>query len=362
MLSFIDFPSFIKPEVFGFLNLPQNHFLNIFRWYGMMYIVALSVAYFQINYLLKKEKFITVNKKNFDDFFFWAVVGLVVGARFFSCLIYDTFYYLQHPIEIFFPFREGKFIGFQGMSFHGGAIGVFTAAVIYTTLNKVDFRELCDLCFPSIPLGYTFGRLGNFINQELYGRVTSSPIGFLFPGAEKLPVNIPDVQRVMSKLGWRVSDGSVIDNSGNVISNLLDNITINGIDSLVINLPRHPSQLYEAFFEGVVLFFIMWFIGRRIKIFPGFRGSLYLASYALFRFFIEFFRQPDYQFANYSQGKYVGSIAAGLSMGQILCILMFLCAIALGIFFYKAPKTQSINDNGSKKSKKASKDIKSRNR
>ncbi|HOV13582.1 MAG TPA: prolipoprotein diacylglyceryl transferase [Spirochaetota bacterium] len=354
MLGYVDFPSFIKPEVFGFLNLPNGHFLNVFRWYGLMYIVAMSIAYFLIMYQLKKEDFKTLNKKLIDDYFFWAVLGLILGARIFSCLVYDTMYYLKNPIEILFPFRYGHFIGFQGMSFHGGAIGVFLASIIYTKVKKLDFIELCDLMFPAIPLGYTFGRLGNFINQELYGRITASPIGMLFPTAEKLPVTLPDVQNVMAKLNWKIVDGSVLDGSENIISNLLDKVTINGIEHIAINLPRHPSQLYEAFFEGIVLFIIMWFIARKLNYFKGIRGPIYLAGYAIFRFFIEFFRQPDYQFANYSEGKFVGVIAAGLSMGQILCIIMFICAILLGIYFYMSSKNPKIVNDIPKKSEKAS--------
>ncbi len=318
-----------------------------------MYIVAFGITYLLVLYLLKKEKFKTLNKKIVDDYFFWVILGLILGARIFSCLVYDTMHYLKNPIEILFPFRNGQFIGFQGMSFHGGVIGAFVASLIFARLKKIDFVELSELMFPAIPLGYTFGRLGNFINQELYGRITSSPIGMLFSDAEKLPVFLPDVKNVMDKLGWHIVDGSVMDRSNNIISNLLGKMTVNGIEQITINLPRHPSQLYEAFFEGVVLFLIVWFIGRKIKPFRAFSGVLFIGGYAIFRFFIEFLRQPDYQFANFSEGKYIGIIAGGLSMGQILCIIMVISAVLLGIYFYKVGnKPQIINENIKKTSKK----------
>ncbi|OHD12300.1 MAG: prolipoprotein diacylglyceryl transferase, partial [Spirochaetes bacterium GWB1_27_13] len=215
--------------------------------------------------------------------------------------------------------------------------GIFLASLIYIKVKKVNFRELCDVIFPSIPLGYTFGRLGNFINGELYGRITSSPIGMFFPDAQKLPIKFPEVSKVINDIGWKINElnQTVVDGAGNIINNVLGKMTISGEEVTTINLPRHPSQLYEAFFEGIVLFFIVWFLGRKYKPFKGFTASVYLVGYALARIFVEFFRQPDSQFANIEQGKLTGFIVSFFSMGQILSFLMILFAIGLGFYFYK---------------------------
>ena len=145
------------------------------------------------------------------------IIGVIVGGRLGYVLFYNLAYYLRHPLEIFLPFRwEGgfAFTGIAGMSFHGGLIGVLFGAWLYVRRNRLDYREVADLFAPAVPLGYTFGRLGNFINGELFGRATDWPIGMYFPGA-------PDMAL------------------------------------------RHPSQLYEAFFEGLVLFALLWALRRR---------------------------------------------------------------------------------------------------
>lgn len=340
-MLYINFPQWLKPEVFGFLNLPEGHFLNFLRWYGMMYIVAIMLSFFQSRYLLKTEKFKTLNKHIIDDYYFWAAIGLVLGARIIFCLVYDFSYYIRNINEILIPFRNGQFVGFQGMSFHGGAVGVFIASLLFARLKKINFLELCDLIFPTIPLGYTFGRLANFINGELYGRITSSWIGMIFPSAEKVPLKYSGAQEIIGDLGWTVDTAAktVANSSGELIKNALDTKFINNVETFFINLPRHPSQLYEALFEGIVLFFIVWFIARKLKLFRGFSAVVYLFGYSLFRFVIEFFRQPDSQFADVEKGKYIGYIFGSISMGQILSIIMMLVAVLAGIYLYKLDKT-----------------------
>jgi len=182
--------------------------------------------------------------------------------------------------------------------------------IIWAKVKHFSFRELSDMFVASIPLGYTFGRLGNFINAELYGRATDSPIGMLFPNAEKLPVSESWVREIAEKTGVDISAAAMV------------------------NLPRHPSQLYEAFFEGIALWAIIWFFRSR-KPFKGFLVGLYFLGYGLFRFIIEYFREPDKHlgyriefFGNTPQSAYAYSHPLfSFSTGQILCFLMIIFGI-----------------------------------
>ena len=249
-----------------------------------------------------------------------------LGGRIFSCLVYNFHYYSAHILEILIPFKDGQFIGFAGMAYHGAVIGVFLVSFIYVKVKKLNFRELCDLVFPVIPLGYTLGRIANFINQELWGRVTDSSFGVLFSTANKVPLQLNNVQEIINKIGWKIdlTTNVVTDNLGRSYDNLIGNvIDSNGnlTNILGINLPRFPSQLFEAFFEGIVLFLIIWYIGRKFKPFKGFLAPLYLVGYSICRFFLEFLREPDNEFANILAGKYTGYAIGNISMGQILSII-----------------------------------------
>lgn len=317
--------------------------LNYMRWYGMMYIVAISLAYAQTVILMKIDTFKTIKKEDIDDFYFWGVLGLILGARLGSCLIYNFSYYITHPLEILIPFSNGQFTGFQGMSYHGGVIGVTLAMFIFIYKRKLDLREVSAVICTSIPFGYTFGRLANFINGELYGRVTASPMGMFFPGAHSVPLGLESTQKIMKQLDWKVVGNKVIEKGGTIIENVL--YPVYGSNIPGINLPRHASQLYEAFFEGIVLGILVWTAGRKFKPFKGFEAPLYLAGYAFFRFLIEYFRQPDADFADVKSGKYTGFIFSNISMGQILCFLMILGAVLLGAWFYK----QSLDEKKLKK-------------
>ncbi|KPK02457.1 MAG: prolipoprotein diacylglyceryl transferase [Nitrospira bacterium SG8_35_4] len=249
------------------------------RYYGLMYIVAFSVVYFLSVYRLNHEDF-DYAKNDIEDYFVWAILGLMLGARFGYVLFYNFTYYLDHPLEIILPFSfQGgiHFTGLSGMSYHGGLIGVLAGTALFCRKRKLSYLRFVDFLIPSIPLGYTFGRLGNFINGELYGRATTSPIGMYFPS----------------------------DPSG---------------------LLRHPSQLYEAFFEGIFLFLILWLI-RRKKAFDGMLLSLYIIGYGAVRFFIEFVREPD---------SHIGFIFGFLSLGQILCLCMILGGAVLFYFRRRA--------------------------
>jgi len=239
-----------------------------------MYIVAFALTYFLVVYRLQKEKF-PYTRETIQDFMLWAIIGVILGGRLGYVLFYNFEYYLRHPSEILLPFdfSQGiRFVGISGMSYHGGLVGLIAAAVIFCKKHRIAFWNMADLFAPAVPLGYTFGRIGNFINGELWGRATTVPWGMYFP----------------------------LDGSG---------------------LLRHPSQLYEAFFEGVLLFAVLWGL-REKRFFEGFFVALYMVGYGLVRFFIEFYREPDAQ---------LGFVIGSLSMGQVLSLLMVIAGVAIGV-------------------------------
>ncbi|MDR1863925.1 MAG: prolipoprotein diacylglyceryl transferase [Treponema sp.] len=263
MLLAVDFPSWLKPEIIP--GLP-------FRWYGLMYIVAFGAAFFLYRRQVRERRF-PMTEDELSGLFFWGILALLLGARVFSTLVYepgDT--YRKAPWLVFWPFRDGKFTGFQGMSYHGGVIGGMLAIILYSRRKKFDCREIGDMFAASIPLGYTAGRLGNFINGELFGRITAGPLGMVFPHGGIYPheKNYTLIREGAERLGLT----AVPDAKG------------------ILNFPRHPSQLYEALFEGVILWAIIWFWRNR-KPFKGFLVTLYLSGYGFFRFMLEYFREPD---------------------------------------------------------------------
>ena len=294
MLLSIPFPSWIKPEIFpGILPV---------RWYGLMYIFAFATAFFVYRRQVKERNY-PMSDDDLSSLFFWGILGLLAGARIFSMVIYyPDIKYLYMPWLIFWPFENGKLVGLQGMSYHGGAVGGLLAVIIFTKVRKFNLREIADMYSASIPLGYTFGRIGNFINAELYGRVTASPIGMIFPDAMEHSISESWVQEVVEKTGMAVSGGFV-------------------------NLPRHPSQLYEALFEGIVLWAIIWLFRNR-KPFKGFLTGLYFIGYGFFRFFIEYFREADshlgyrIEFVKSTLPVAYSHPPFSFSTGQILCFLM----------------------------------------
>lgn len=245
------------------------------RWYSLMYLVAFLTTYLLVIYRTRREEsFQGYSPETVQDLFIWVITGLIIGARLGYVLFYNFSYYLHNPLEIFLPFeftaRGARFIGISGMSYHGGAIGVLLTGFLYCRKYKIDFWNLADLLCPVIPLGYTFGRIGNFINGELYGRATQAAWGMYFP---------LDTTRQL----------------------------------------RHPSQLYEAFFEGIFLFALLWSL-KGLKIPKGAFLGIYLIGYGTVRFFIEVFREPDSQL-----GLYWGF----LTMGQLLCLAMVMIGAAI---------------------------------
>jgi phosphatidylglycerol:prolipoprotein diacylglycerol transferase len=242
------------------------------RYYSLMYMVAFACTYFLVLYRIKREGY-PYTAEQVQDYFVWAILGVIIGGRLGYVFFYNLDYYLGHPLEILFPFQFSggfHFVGISGMSYHGGVIAVLIASVVFCRRRKIAFWRFADLICPAIPLGYTFGRLGNFINGELYGRATTVPWGMVFP-----------------------------------------------LDSL--HLLRHPSQLYEALFEGVVLFAVLWAV-RRKSPFDGALFAWYLIGYGAIRFVIEFFREPDAQ---------LGLVLGPFSMGQLLCLAMIAAGAGL---------------------------------
>jgi phosphatidylglycerol---prolipoprotein diacylglyceryl transferase len=235
------------------------------RWYSLAYITGIIIGW-----SLCKKIFIqkpNVNKK-FDDYITYLIIGIIIGGRLGYIIFYNFNYYL-HNISDIFKIWQG------GMSFHGGLLGIILVSIIFAKKNNQDPFEYMDLVSLVAPIGIFFGRLANFINSELYGTTTGVP--------------------------WSV--------------------TFTKID----NLSRHPSQLYEAFLEGVILFLIlMYFRKKNYLSKPGLISGLFLIFYSIFRFFVEFFRVPDEQ---------LGYLIFKLSMGQIISLIFL--SIGIILFYLK---------------------------
>jgi phosphatidylglycerol:prolipoprotein diacylglycerol transferase len=274
-----------------------------------MYFVAFLVASVLYRKQIRERHF-PMNDEQFARFFFWGFISMLVFARIFAVIVYETSdIYRRQPWLVFWPFMNGRFVGLQGMSYHGGVIGGLAAVIVYSALHRFDSREIGDMFAASIPLGYTFGRLGNFTNGELWGRVYTGPWGMLFPTAEPLPSSEPWVREAARQAGIAIQQGQVL-----------------------VNLPRHPSQLYEALFEGVVLWALLWFFRNR-KPFKGFLIGLYLTGYGLCRFIIEYFREPDaelgyrLQLVETNLPLAYAHPALSFSTGQIFSFLMILSGL-----------------------------------
>ncbi|CAM4387291.1 prolipoprotein diacylglyceryl transferase [Bordetella muralis] len=240
------------------------------HWYGLMYLVGFALVYLLGRRRLTRGHTPALNTRDLEDIIFYSVLGVVLGGRLGYVLFYKPGYYLAHPLEIFYLW-EG------GMSFHGGLIGVILVMLLIARKKKVSFFTISDFIAPLIPLGLGAGRLGNFINGELWGRPTDVPWAMVFPQS--------------------------------------------GTD-----VPRHPSQLYELGLEGIVLFALLWWFSSKPR--PlGQVSGLFLIGYGAFRFLVEFTREPD---------DFLGLLAGGMSMGQWLSLPMVLIGIAM--FFFTAKR------------------------
>jgi phosphatidylglycerol:prolipoprotein diacylglycerol transferase len=224
------------------------------RWYGLMYVLGFASSYVLVRYQIKKKE-IPLSSEFLESFFAYLILGLIVGARLGYVVFYNPVFYWRHPLDVFALWQGG-------MSFHGGLIGSVLAGLRICKRQNADPWLVSDLVTATAPIGIGLGRLGNFINAELYGRVTTAPWGMVFPGGGPLP--------------------------------------------------RHPSQLYEFFLEGVVLFTVLWLIKDKVEK-TGITTALFIALYGLFRFIVEFFREPD---------AHLGFIAGPFTMGQMLSALM----------------------------------------
>ena len=334
MFLYINFPTWIHPQIF-----PGVKFLGLLRWYGLMYVFAFGTAYLLLKRISKEGMLngIKTDGKNYtiteDDLFSFLGTGilfLLLGARLGSTLIYDrTGIYLHKPWLIFWPFDgNGNYTGFAGMSYHGGFIGGLIGMIVWCKRHKQPVMRWIDAMACCIPLGFTFGRLGNFFNGELYGRITTVPWGMVFPDAERFSSSLQWVQNIAAKIGMDISS------------------------MRLVNLPRHPSQLYEAFFEGIVLWTIIWFI-RKHKKFDGLIAAIYTTGYGLFRFFIEYFREPDIEIGfvlgDKSANIYENASFTNISTGQILCFLMIIGGISLGLSCYFLQKKKANSADNKKR-------------
>ena len=245
----------------------QLFFFEI-RWYSLAYIFGILFGwrYCKKNLIKNEDTY-----RLFDDLITYVIIGIIVGGRIGYIIFYNLDYFLNNPLEIFMIWNGG-------MSFHGGLMGVIFSTMIFSKNHKINSYIFLDLIAAAAPIGIFFGRIANFINSELYGKETD-----LFWGVKFL---------------------------------LIDNIS------------RHPSQLYEAFLEGIILFLLLnFFIKKNYLVNPGLISAIFLIFYSIFRFIVEFFRVPDPQ---------VGYVAINLTLGQFISAIFFL----LGIFLYFNKKNE----------------------
>jgi len=232
------------------------------RWYGLMYVLGFIATYVLVHYQLARFRWQELSQR-VDNLNLYLILGVILGGRLGYVLFYQPGYYFSNPLEIFATWQGG-------MSFHGGCIGVVLAGYLFCCYHKLNFWKAADLYVVTVPIGLGLGRLGNFINGELFGRVTEVPWAMVFPGGGPQP--------------------------------------------------RHPSQIYEALLEGLLLFCILWSLKHKpwqensSRLWPhGSMLALFLILYGIIRIFAEQFREPD---------PYLGELLLGLTMGQLLSITM----------------------------------------
>ena len=240
------------------------------RWYGLMYLIGFGAFFFLGRMRARRDAWRGINEALIDDLLFFGVLGVILGGRLGYILFYKPVYYLAHPLEIFMVWQGG-------MAFHGGFLGVLVAMALVARKHQLSWLAVTDFIAPLVPLGLASGRLGNFINGELWGRIA--------------PADLP----------W-----SMVFASGGP-------------------LPRHPSQLYQFAMEGLLLFALLWFYSSRPRPIGAISG-LFLAGYGVFRFVAEFFREPD---------DFLGLLAFSLSMGQWLSLPMIVTGIAMLAWSYR---------------------------
>lgn len=244
------------------------------HWYGISYLLAFVLFLVLAKQRLRHEPFTQWaaqklwGQKDIDDLMTYGVLGVVLGGRLGYCLFYKLGYYSEHPLEIFYIWQGG-------MSFHGGMLGVIAALAVFAWQRQRHWLQITDFVAPCVPTGLAAGRVGNFINGELWGRAAdpSLPWAMVFPQSGSL-------------------------------------------------LPRHPSQIYQFLLEGLLLFALLWWQARRPQP-TGWVSGLFLSGYGVTRFVAEYFREPD---------AHLGLLALGLSMGQWLCVPMLLLGAAMMVW------------------------------
>jgi phosphatidylglycerol:prolipoprotein diacylglycerol transferase len=252
------------------------------HWYGLTYLAAFGLFFFLANLRLRHQPYASVTgpgawtRQDIEDILFLGVMGVVLGGRIGYCLFYKPTYYASHPLEIFAVWQGG-------MSFHGGLLGVGVSQWWFARTRQRSLLQVMDFAAPCVPTGLAAGRIGNFINGELWGRFSA-----------------PD-------LPW----GMVFPYSGSM-------------------QPRHPSQIYQFLLEGLLLFVLLWLYARQPRK-PGQVISAFLFGYGVFRFIAEFFREPD---------DYLGILSLGMSMGQWLCVPMILGGAAIWLWASKRPESR----------------------
>ena len=229
------------------------------RWYGLMYLLGFGFSYLYMRQIVRWRQF-NFSTEDISDMIFYGVLGVILGGRLGYVFFYNAGYYFQHPLEI-------PAVWQGGMSFHGGFLGVVVALLLFGKRRKKSLLEIGDLVAAATPIGLFFGRIGNFINAELWGRTTDVPWAIVFPGG-----------------------GSA---------------------------PRHPSQLYEACLEGILLFLLLMFLHRR-QVAKGMVMFIFIGGYGLARLIVEFFREPD---------AHIGFLPGQVTMGQLLSLPM----VAVGL-------------------------------
>ena len=255
------------------------------HWYGLTYLAAFGLFMLLANLRLKHQPYASIqgpgawSRRDIDDMLFLGVLGVIVGGRLGFCLFYKPAYYAANPLEVFAVWKGG-------MSFHGGMLGVIASQWWYAHSRGKPFWQVMDFVAPCVPLGLAAGRVGNFINGELWGRVAdpSLPWAMVFPGAGPQP--------------------------------------------------RHPSQVYQFLLEGVLLFILLWLYARRERR-EAQVSAAFLVGYGVFRFIAEFFREPDAYLQSLQQ-------QSGLSMGQWLCVPMILAGIVLWLWAERRGRGQPV--------------------
>jgi phosphatidylglycerol---prolipoprotein diacylglyceryl transferase len=265
------------PVAFHIFSFPVH-------WYGMMYVLALVSALYIGKYFIKRDN-LDFKGKEIDNYFIYVEIGVILGARLGYILFYDTqtLYYLSQPWQIFNPFQNGEFVGIRGMSYHGAIFGFLISTYMYSKKHKVAFGKIMDLVALSVPLAFVFGRIGNFLNQELIGRETDVSWGILVDG-----------------------------------------------------VLRHPSQLYEAILEGFGVFIVVYAY-RKYQRFSGELILVYAISYGIFRAIAEIYRAPDVQ---------IGYVCCNMiTQGQVMSLAMSLVGVIAWVYYERLDRTKGTEKN-----------------